>query len=1072
MTAQTHSTRAINTGILCLAILLEFAGFANCDSEPNKPADKFLSAKPVVNQSQPQYVLCGHITDTKTGQPVTDATVSVEHIYKAETDSNGYYRIDTIRNDRDYRIAVDSNGYTGITSYGAMPIVNFHKDKEVVKDFKLDKACIIEVQVIDEANWPIEGAELSVSSVTEEYPSKIRDIKRRTTKNGIATLGGIPPDKTAYLIIAVYGNYIQEKLAKDGAIRSHLQWDYAPGKLEVMLNDTNVTESGLIVLKKGADVYGKALYENGVPASDLRLRAFPDWGKYGAVSENFPIDANGNFTLRHITPGIYRLDAYIHREVGLFIRWDVLTTTLPLADNEPLKLTIPQKSPQVLASIRGKLVFKGEKIPNYVQIDAYPPNGSEPTSHSTTWQNYRGDACDVNFVIDRLEPGKYRITVTSSDTERKDIEDVNAPCENLEITLKPAEKPILKGTVIDSQTNQPIKNFKARAKKNKILRGQYNAQPDKWIDFNDNEGSFNIESAGPGIYQIQIAAEGFAWTWSKDVNTDQNVPVVVKLGEGGSIKGSVVDEKDNPVNGAKVLALSKAGGLKIYGPAYTEDPFTSEEGAVETIDGKFELKGLPAGKESIKVLHPGYIYSIINDIEVKEGGTTKGIEVVLNKGATVQGYVFDDRGRPQPKVTLYFQDIYGGSEKSGRLAEVTTDKNGYYNVECLPEKLLTVGRQNVRESMGVTDQTIVPANGKISRIDLGGQPNVTGQIMVDGRPLPNRKIELSSLLKTFRCNTMTEDDGTFAFGGIPCGKWTIYYDNSEKSNNWYPNWIPVEEFELSGPNINLGIIPTKGFSTVSISIEHDKETTGWNIIKAHLTNYDTLWSKRTIGIDLPTDENKPYEVKHVLPGEYHLYLVRKDYSLLKYPIKVSEGSTTTSIHLPKCTAGISGRITGKYPAGQTIRSKDKTFECSLVPDKNGNYNLENLPAGHYIVGSYLPTVNTPLLEFELMEDEQKVIDIDIPQTPQSSKGMLHLMVLDENGAVLPGAKAWLEGGTGTVEPSEEIVGFFFLAEPQKYMLQVKFTGYKEFTKQVQIESIDLQKTQRSSGPVFVRLEKQ
>ena len=125
MMAQTHSRRTINTGVLSLAILLGFAGFANGDSEPNKAADKFLSAKPVINQSQSQYVLCGHITDTKTGQPVTDATIKVmEYNLKTETDANGYYHIDTIYNDGDYRIAIDSNGYSGITNYDSMPGVH------------------------------------------------------------------------------------------------------------------------------------------------------------------------------------------------------------------------------------------------------------------------------------------------------------------------------------------------------------------------------------------------------------------------------------------------------------------------------------------------------------------------------------------------------------------------------------------------------------------------------------------------------------------------------------------------------------------------------------------------------------------------------------------------------------------------------------------------------------------------------------------------------------------------------------------------------------------------------------
>jgi protocatechuate 3,4-dioxygenase beta subunit len=1058
MTTKTHSRKSISTGILFFGLLLGLTGITNGNNEPNAPP-----AQPVTGQFKNNSVICGHITDAKTGQPVTDATVKVmEYNLKTETDANGYYHIDTIYNDGDYRIAVDSNGYSGITNYDSMPVVNLRKGKEVVKDFKLNKACMIEVQVVDEANQPVEGAVLSAASLTDEYNNKFREIRCRTDKNGVAILGGLPPSKTPYQIVAYHYGATDKQ--------SHQrQLDCAPGKLEALLNDTNVVESGRIVLQKGADVYGNARYEDGVPASDLKISVYPNWGSFDNASGSYPVDSNGDFTLRHIAPGIYRLMADIPMASGGTIGITISRTTLPPADNEPLKITIPQKSPQSLVSIRGKLVFPSGKKAKFVDIEAYPSAGRDRFSHSFHWPNYK-DPCDMNFVIDRLEPGKYRITTMSSDMGTKIIEDVTAPCEEFEITLEPAEKPILKGTVIDSQTNQLIRSFKARAKKTKMLRGQYNSQPDKWIDVNDDEGSFNIEAAGPGIYQIQIAAESYAWTWSEDVNTDQNVPVVIKLTAGGSIKGSVVDEKGNPVSGAKVLSLSKAGGIKNALPAYIKDPFETEDGEVETVNGKFELKHLAAGKESLKVLHPDYAYSIVNDIEVNENKTTEGIKVVLNKGATVQGYVFDNQGQPQSNVTLYFNNIYSGDEKSGRLAEVTTDINGHYQAECLPEKMLTVRRQKTWESMGVVCRTLVPANGKVSRIDLGGQPNVTGRLIIDGKPIASRRVMLSSIggasSDFFRCYTMTENDGAFTFGGIPSGKWTIYYDDTEKRNNQ----IKVTEFELTGQNANLGTIP-KGVSTVNISIEYERESPKWEIIKAYLKDDNNFFNQPVTEIAIPNDANQPYIAKNVLPGEHYLALVRKDYSSLRYPIKVTESSSNINIHLPKFTAGIHGRMTGKYLGMQTVWTKDKSVISNIKPDTSGDYKLDNLPAGEYLLGGNMLLNNTAILEFELKEGEQKALDIDIPETLPNQMGALQVIVLDENGAMLTGAKAWLQNGTSIVEPAADIGGFYFVTEPQKYELHAKFPGYKESKQQVQIENLDLKTTKRLPDPLLVRLEK-
>jgi protocatechuate 3,4-dioxygenase beta subunit len=1051
MLSETHTRETMNVRIFCFGLFLGLASFADAGEIP-----------------KPDCSLCGFIKDAQTGRPVTDAIVRVSGgpISDVQTDANGFYCFEKIREDGNYRISIDSNEYIGIYDYQAMPTVNLSKDKQTTKDFKLDKACMIQVQVVDEASQPIEGAEL-----TADLPDGVRNrrvgtdmLRKRTDKNGSVLLGGFPPSKTGYLITATH--YTANKSRqKDGIVQR--QWDYAPGNLIAILNDTDVVESGRIVLQKGVDVNGYAEYEDDVPAADLKIYAYPDWWSSNYSPEMIPIDANGSFTLRHIVPGIYRLQVNIPEGEGRSMGITILQTKLPLPDDETLTLKIPQKSPQALVSIRGKLTFAGDKIPRYVDIQAYSPNYGH---HSTMWQNYRGDACDTNFVIDRLEPGKYRLTFSSNEVEQKILEDVAAPSEGLEVKIVPIDKLFIKGTVLNPHTDKPIQKFKARAKKTKTFSQAANyQQPDKWLEFDDAEGKFNIETVGPGIYQVQIAADGFAWVWSEDVNTYSNNPVVIKLSAGGDIKGKVVDEKGQLIDGAKVLPLSKAGGTTVQ-PAYRQDPFVSEDGAVETVDGAFELKYLAAGRESIKVIHPDYAYSIVNDIEVKEGQITEGIEVVLNKGATVEGCVFDTQGRPQPNVTLYIQDVYSSSDER-RLAEVTTDVNGYYRAGGLPEEPLTVRKQGEWNSMGVVCRMFVPTKGRISRLDFGGRPNVTGRIIIDGTPLASRRITLSTTdepsSSIFRCYAMTENDGTFTFGGIPSGKWAIYYDDSENRSNR----IKVAIFEVAGQNVDLGVIPT-GFATVRISIEYKQGTPKWNITKAHLQDENEFWSPSATEITIPTDENEPYIAKNVLPGEHYLVLMRKDYSTLRYPVKVDESNSKINIRIPKCTAGIHGRLTGKYPGWQTVWTKDKTVVGNIQPDENGNYKLDNLPAGQYLLGGNMLIDSAALLEFELTEGEQKTLDIDVPEAPPYRMGSLQVLVLDENGVPLTGAEAWLQGGTGIIEPIARTGGgFYFFTEPQTYTLHTRFTGYKEFKQEVQVEKYDLKTMKRLPKPVLVHLEK-
>ena len=113
------------------------------------------------NIKKPIYFLSGHITDAQTGQPVIDAVVSLNRFHSAPTDIDGFYYFDKFPDGNNLRIAVDSNDYVGIYDYNSMPMVKLAKDKSLIKNFKLDKACVVELRIVDEANNPVKEANIS-----------------------------------------------------------------------------------------------------------------------------------------------------------------------------------------------------------------------------------------------------------------------------------------------------------------------------------------------------------------------------------------------------------------------------------------------------------------------------------------------------------------------------------------------------------------------------------------------------------------------------------------------------------------------------------------------------------------------------------------------------------------------------------------------------------------------------------------------------------------------------------------------------------------------------------------------
>ena len=268
----------------------------------------------------------------------------------------------------------------------------------------------------------------------------------------------------------------------------------------------------------------------------------------------------------------------------------------------------------------------------------------------------------------------------------------------------------------------------------------------------------------------------------------------------------------------------------------------------------------------------------------------------------------------------------------------------------------------------------------------------------------------------------------------------------------------------------LGNIPER-VSTVRVYVEYEGTGPRWDISRAYMREGSDAWGQEAGETSEPNSEGEPYVVRNVAAGTHTFVLRRADNVMLREVIEVGLEDVNVTIPVPQCTAGLSGRLTDGLGGWQTVWRRDKGIVGYIRADAEGNYRIENLPAGEYLVGGNMLMDEGAIETFTLSEGEQKVLDIHVSRVPRQKVASLLAMVLSEHGVPIPGVDVWLEGDRAVIEPlqqsSEEA---YFVAEPGRYVLCAWYPGYKEVRQEVMMKLSD-PRPRRELPTEYVRLQR-
>lgn len=486
-------------------------------------------------------------------------------------------------------------------------------------------------EVVNKEHAPVPDVELTLSTVgTQEMMfmndpvDHSRDITKRTDKDGKFRFTNIEP-RARYSLVLVHPDYSRKEIL---TVPVGPQGIFTEPQIELG-KGTQLT--GYVKDEAGNVISGATLHLDGLRYQGSPYTA-PDRMTVTTSPEGWYVFANvppGNRSMTVSAPGYGTL---------------TVPSLMFQANQEPTTRDVLLK---VAEMICGRVVDReGAPIPGAMLL-AVGHNAIQQTTRGTATSDAKGEFC-----IESLMPGQYNIIATAKGYRFERALRVASNQSNQVITgIREAD---VCGQVVDLDTGRPIPAFNVRLRL--VYAGNPVSQPLPETDtpVSSANGEYCIVGVGQssdGGYVVEAHAAGYAPGFSDPftVAPGKNVPnVVIRLGQGASLRGRVVDGTGKPVARALVTTHDNEWTDDAFMEAVGEEyPTMATTTSARTNDkGYFVIKGLTPETYKITIAAAGFTEYAQADIAVNAGQENDVGEVRLQRGGTIKGTLFDPSGRP------------------------------------------------------------------------------------------------------------------------------------------------------------------------------------------------------------------------------------------------------------------------------------------------------------------------------------------------------------------------------------------------------------------------------------------
>lgn len=521
------------------------------------------------------------------------------------------------------------------------------------------------------------------------------------------------------------------------------------------------------------------------------------------------------------------------------------------------------------------------------------------------------------------------------------------------------------------------------------------------------EGRFHWPRVPAGIYELRATHGRLGSAPLEGLILDPGARRVfgLRLAEGWTLSGQIVDAQNGrPILGASINVAT--GILGVYSRAIESDA-----------QGRFALSGLISDDPNLYVEAKGYVPS--GPLAASPG--EPDIDVRLERGATIEGWVVDGGGRPIQGAIVH---AYGGPDTgpaahlgsdslgvtagpvppisangTGQLAfveQVSTGADGGFRLTGLRSGPYTAVGTHDAYAPGESGEIQVRAGAAISDIQIvmfrGAE--LRGRVTdARGHRLEGIPVELRIPSERLPRMTVTDDDGSFAFRGV----------RGEVTVTALPYDLPPASEAVSigeGSRVEVELTLSGALQTLRGTVVDER---GFGIEGALLTVTST-GSGVSVRRSAKSESDGTFAVPALAEPPYNLRIEHPAFSGTRLDgIEVTEGVQV----ILATGVTLQGRVlddwTGEALPGVRVQLEGPA-ELSTQTARDGWFAFRQAPVGIYALTFAHPDYESQHQQIEV----ERAIYVDRPQELPVARmlpgGTVEGEVLDAYGEPVPGAE--------------------------------------------------------------------